>query len=545
MADRLAQDFVRVPTGVLGRMTRLVADLQRRQEAMEAQLREMSEQVSAALLPKVRQLRDQSFEAHLRLTEVQDTLRQLGLLEVGLLFQRYPAAVRTLAREQSKRVRVVLEGTQVAVDKRVLDRIDDALLHLLRNSVDHGIEAPENRRAAGKKEHGTIILRARQIGAEVEIQIEDDGCGVDVQAVRESAKRRGLLPPDQVDELDDEATLQLVFQPGLSTREEVSDLSGRGVGLDVVKQEVEDLGGSVHLATREGHGTTFTLRLPISISLSKLLLVEASGQPWAIPSNQIDGLLRIGPDSIERAGEGLVVISGEGRIPLTDLRALVSNEEGKREEDVAARRMNVVVLSHAGQRLAIRVDRFLKEYEAVQRSTGEFLAGARLIHGALVMEGGRPALVLNVPELLRRFGEGQVRYASRLPRRMEVESRKILIVEDSELTRDMLVHAASRLGLEIYEAVNGREALKTVDSVVPDLVLTDLDMPVMDGFDLIAALRARDETERIPIVVLSTRGSEEDRRRAAEAGADAYLVKTSFTEASLKSVVERFLPETP
>ncbi len=541
--SRLEQDFVRVPTETVTRLTNLVADLLRRQEVMESDLRTLTERVAGPILPMVRQLRDRAFESHLRLTEIQDTLRQLGLLEVGLLFERYPPAVRALARDQGKQVRVLLQGTDVAVDKRVLDRIDDALLHLLRNSVDHGIEPPDERTRLGKRPQGTIVLRARQVGTHVEIQVEDDGRGVDVARVRESALERGLLSPERAASLNEDDILQLVFQPGFSTRDDVTDLSGRGVGLDVVRQDVENLGGSVHLATQEGIGTTFSLRLPISISLTKLLLVEAGGQSWAIPSSQIETLLRIDPEALERAGGGLLVRTEGRRIPLTDLSTLLA--DGTNGEETAEGRIDVVVLSHAGQQLAVRVDRFLREYEAVQRSTGEFLAGVRLVHGALLVEGGRPALVLNVPELLQRFGEGRAHYASRLPGEAGTRRRTILVVEDSELTRDMLVHAANRLGLQVFEAVNGKEALKAVDTAVPDLVLTDLDMPVMDGFDLISALRQRNETRDVPIVVLSTRGSEEDRRRAAEAGADAYLVKTSFTEASLKSVVERFLSPGP
>ncbi len=534
----LRQDFVRVPTETLGRLTSLCADLLRRQEAFEGSLRTLSDAVDPGALPILRTLRDQAFESHLRLTEVQETLRQLGLLEVDTLFRRYPPAIREIARQQGKRIRIVVEGGTVAVDKRVLDHIDDALLHLIRNSVDHGVESPEERERAGKPSHGTISLRARQVGAQVEIQVSDDGRGIDVERVRRSARQRQILSPRELDALSDEAALQLVFHPGLSTRDEISELSGRGVGLDVVKQQVEELGGSVQLATTPGYGTTFTLQLPISVSLTKLLVVEAAGRSWAIPSAQIEVLERLESHSLERSGEGYAATINGRRTAVLDLGAVVG---GVAEVQPAAGVLDLVVVAHGGQRLALRVDRLGREAETVQRTLGEFLAGARIVQGAMLSEGGRPALVLNVPEILRRFGEGEVRYVAALPRMEGRRRYRVLIVDDSELTRDMLVHTALRMGFEIFEAVNGRDALETVESAEPDLVLTDLDMPVMDGIELIEALRAREATASTPIVVLSTRGGEEDRRRASEAGADAYLVKTEFSEPALREVLGRYL----
>jgi chemotaxis protein histidine kinase CheA/ActR/RegA family two-component response regulator len=538
-------DFIRVPASSTVYLTELVGRLLLHQDAtarlvqlLWQRAREVGSGGGAGeLVDIIRTLREEVFETQLRTEDLQDAVRHLRLIALSSLFERYPAAIRELARERGKEVRVVLEGGDVAVDKQILDVIDEAILHLVRNGVDHGLEPAAERALSGKPEHGTIQLSARQVGSRVEIAVGDDGRGISPAAVRAAAVDRGILLGGEAAALGDEAALELLYRPGFSTRAEVSDVSGRGVGLDVVSDRLRSVGGSINLQTRPGQGTTFTLTVPVSAALLRVLCFTCGDVIFAVPSASIHRVLRTGRGALERAGAGQALeLEGE-HVPLIDLRKALGQREQVEGE------LEVVVVEHGMARVALAVGGFVGERQVVQRSVGALLAGVRLLSGAGILEKGHVALILSVPELVRRWGEGQsVLQEVRLTGDL-APPRRIMVVDDSELTRDMLVALARRASLEVTEAVNGREALVKMRGAPPDLLLTDLDMPVMDGFQLLAQVRADAALRQVPVVVLSTRGSDEDKRRAMAAGADAYLVKSDFTEEALGATVTRLLGE--
>lgn len=489
------------------------------------------------LMATLQRARENAFESHLRLQELQDDVRAMRLLQVGQTLHKYSRAARQLAGEQGKQLRVVVEGADVAVDKQVIDRLSDPLLHLVRNAVDHGLETTAERRKHGKPEAGTLWLIARQAGGDVEIEVRDDGRGIDPVQILRAAVSRGLLHADEAASLSPAEAFALIFRTGLSTREDVSDVSGRGVGLDVVKKQLEELGGTITVDSRVGEGTRFLMRVPISVALAAMFIVRAGDGLYAFPSTAVREALRLQPDQLEDAGDGQAIALPDGRVPVVDLGALLGGA-AVRATDVA----QVVVLQHGGARVALRVTSFLGEREIVQRGRDPFLAGCRLLGGTAVLEGGRLVLALRTGELFRLVGEfGGAARAAAVER--EAEARcVVLIVDDSELTREMIASLLVRHGFETVEAVDGHDALTAIRRRRPDVVITDLDMPVLDGFGLIRKLRGDRELRDLPIIVMSTRGSEDDKRQAMEAGADAYMVKSSFHESKFISLVASYGP---
>lgn len=495
---------------------------------------ELYEQAHAVLA----RAQEDGFEHRMRVDELENRLRDLRLLPISSLFEPYPRAVRDLAREQGKQVRVDIQGTDVELDKHVLDEINEPLLHLVRNSVDHGIEVPEERVKAGKPETGTLRLVARQRGAMVEIDVGDDGCGIDPALVRDAAMAKGVVDAETAARMSDDDILALIFRAGFSTRDEVTDVSGRGVGLDVVKQRLEALGGTVRMQTERGRGTRFLLSVPISVILTRVLVMEVGGVRYAVPAEAVHRVTQVDSTDIEAAGSGHAFLLDGERVALADLAILLGAAGAA---DMRGTRRSVVVLQLEGQRLGVIVDGLVGERQVVQRGLNKFLEGLRLFGGSAVLEYGDIALMLNVAEVLQAAGEA-VSWRLRGSATVETAAeRTILVADDSEMTRDLIVGILRSHGLKVVEAVNGQEAIDRANEAPPDLLLTDLEMPVLDGFGVLREVRQSAALRDLPVIVFTTRGSAADKRQAAELGANAYLVKTEFREEDLLQAVERFL----
>lgn len=496
---------------------------------------------SKEMLATVGKVRDESFDNRLQLKDLQENIREMRLLQLGSILERYPRAVRDMAREQGKQIRLHIQGAEVAVDKQVLDRLDEPLLHLVRNSVDHGLETPDERQAQGKPAEGILRMVARQTGGHVEIVVADDGRGLDPKLIRASLVKKGILSQQDADAESDDDIVAFIFRAGFSTRGQVTDLSGRGVGLDVVKQQVEMMGGSVRWESQPGQGARFILSVPVSVALTNAVLFHAHEGFYAVASTLIEHIVRIDRSAIKPAGEGYSIDIEGKDIPLYDLSVLLGGTPTPTQGD--DQRLNVLVLRHGNQSISLTVKRLIGERQAVLHALDPFVAAVHLISGTAVLEGGRLVQFLNVPELFRVVSNAgasmRVDVASAPKGRLA--KRRILIVDDSELTRDMLVSLAARLGLETFEAIDGQDGWAKILASPPDLVMTDLDMPVMDGFALIEKIRADGRTRDLPVVVLSTRGSDSDKRRAMEAGANSYVVKSAFREADLIRTLEPFL----
>jgi chemotaxis protein histidine kinase CheA len=495
-----------------------------RQMALERELR--------GLLSRTK---EDVFEERLRVDEAEGRLREMRMTPTSELFSRYVRGARDLARELGKRVRVDVQGEDVAADKRVLDQVADPLLHLVRNAVDHGIEDAERRGAAGKPEEGRVLLAAAHAGGRLRFTVSDD----DAAAVGSAAVTRGLITEEERAAATREQILDLIFREGFSTRNAVSSVSGRGVGMDVVRRRIEALGGSITTKSEAGRGTAFVLDVPLSLALVEVLLFREAGVAYALPTSCLDRVLT--PEAIQplSAAGGTVFHVDSEIVPLGEFAGVVGAPPLSAADAGAAR---VVVLAQRGRKLGLRVSQVVGYRALVQRELDPFLSGVSLIAGTAMLGENEMALVLDPAELI---GGGAVRAVARALSAPK-SPRSILLVDDSEITRLLLAEIFKRLGYEVREASDGRRALDAVATRLPDLILLDLDMPVMSGFGFLEAFRAGAGAQgHVPIVVFSSRGSDEDKRRSVGLGADAYLVKSRFQESDLVETVQRFLPADP
>ena len=443
---------------------------------------------------------------------IEDRLHRLRFLPLETLLERFPVAVRDLADEQGKLVQVEISSGAVEIDARILDRVGEPLLHLVRNAVDHGVEFPEDRGRTEKALRATITLTATRVDEDVEIVITDDGAGIDVAEVRAALVWRGDLTPEQAMAMSPAAVLDCIFAPEFSTRTDVTMLSGRGVGLAIVRDTLEQLGGTVRVETSYGKWTTFTLRFPTAIARENVLLVRAGTFFAAIRSESVVSDV---PDaSVLRYGLAeIIALRGAG--------GLYGADE--------------VHLRHKGKSIALVVDAIVGTRAVLQRPLDPLIRGVRLYQGSIEFAHGQIAMVLSVPELFR-LARRSAGVQTPLPARRRA---RVLVVDDSQFTRELVVDVFERMGFEVAEAEEGRRGVDCFHDAGAELIVTDLDMPVLDGFGLIEAVRAIDT--RVPIAVFTTRATPEARDRALQLGANVFLVKTEFRERQLHDLVARFV----
>ncbi len=540
-------------------LVRLMRDSVRAGEVMQAGLTDLAEETGMAdavrsslntckklgalhkeMVDRVQRLSTEVFESELVSGSLQESVRAMRLLRITTLFNKYPSAIRDLADEQDKAIRILIEDNGVAIDKQVLEALEEPMLHLIRNSVDHGMEEPSERERAGKPEVGIIRLAARKSGESIEVRIEDDGRGIDPQRIRQTIVRRGLLDDESAAKLDCDELYQFLFASGFTTRKAVSDLSGRGVGLDVVRKTLESLGGSVRVVSEVGKGTTFHLRVPVSMALSDVLLVQLAEGLAAIPAENVVEVLKLDRSAVRRSeGGAFVELSNAGLTPFADLGNILGLQQLTRVDgDLLA-----LHLRYQNQDVCLAIRSVRGQRRLVQLKRSPFISRATYTTGSALIEGGEVVLFLSVPTLFQRA----TRSGTALSEVPTVESSdaepalKVLVVEDSELTRQMLTTTIANMGFTTLEATDGLDALQKLEKIVPDIILTDLDMPGLNGFGLLEKIRGDDRLCTIPSIVLSTRDSQEDKQRAVEAGANAYLVKGAFRESKLKRTFEYVL----
>ncbi|MFM1997152.1 MAG: hypothetical protein RLZZ111_1539 [Planctomycetota bacterium] len=453
-----------------------------------------------------------------------------------------PRMVRDMARSLGKQVRLEIRGEQTGVDRDILDRLEAALAHLIRNALDHGIEPPERREAAGKPAVGTVVLEARHRAGMLAITVTDDGAGVDQVAVRAAAVARGLVPEGGPACLNDPELLDLLFHPGFSTRSSVTDISGRGVGLDAVRSFVKACGGSVRLTTVPDRQTTFSLQLPITLSVIRGLIVGIAGAPYAFPLPRIERILHCRPADI-RTVEGRQYIDHDG-LPIG--LVLMSQVLELTPAPPAADPLQVVMISERGRSYGLIVDAFYGERDLEVRPLDQRLGKIPDIAAAALLEDGSPVLIIDVDDLTRSvegllagrrlepvpLGPARQRPA---PRRR----KRILVVDDSITVRELERQLLAARGYLVDVAADGMEAWEAVRASAYDLVVTDVDMPRLDGIGLVSLLKADPARRATPVVILSYKDREEDRLRGLDAGANRYLTKTSFHDDSfVRTIVD-------
>jgi two-component system chemotaxis sensor kinase CheA/two-component system sensor histidine kinase and response regulator WspE len=453
------------------------------------------------------------------------------LIPLSGVLAGFPRAARDMAREQGKEVECVVRGGETGVDKAILLSLNDPLVHLVRNCVDHGVEAPDERLAAGKPRIGKIVLSARTDGDLLAVTVEDDGRGISPQKVRAAALKKGIIGEQQAVSLSARATLDLIFMPGFSTQEHAGETSGRGVGLDVVRKRVTGLGGSVAVDSEPGKGARFTLRMPQSLSLMKVLLVRIDDDVYGIPAVDVDSVGRLDPKDITEVA-GIRAVRYRGRLmPVVALGPLLSLNGGPR-----TKRPLVAHVVHGAEGAAVVVDGLYGEREVAVKAPSAFVKGMRFITGAAALEDGRVALLLSTPDIVlaaRRLA------APVVSRGRDRKRLKILLVDDSAIAREAEAALLRSLGHEVEEAVDGEDGWHRLQSGPFHLLVTDVQMPVLDGIDLTRRVRATPRLAKLPIVILSSLSAPEERRRGVDAGADAYLVKGELEAESFAATLER------
>jgi two-component system chemotaxis sensor kinase CheA len=468
---------------------------------------------------------------HGNLAMMADHVAEARLVPLSTVFDAFPRAVRDIARAQAKEVDLVIENADLGVDRSMLGDVRDALVHLLRNGVDHGLESPDERRMLGKPAAGRLSIRVRADGDMLSIEVSDDGRGMDPQKLREVAVRKRLLSEQQAAALSEREAIELVFRAGFSTREEITDISGRGVGMDVVKKKVESLGGSVGIVSRQGRGSSITLRLPQSLALMKVLLVRLGDDVYGMPAADVVAVMRVKPEDRMEVFGTLAVKHRGKPTALVGLGPLLGVNGGNRFDKPPA-----VVVRHGDDFAALVVDGFVDEREvAVKPCGGEFLKGASFIAGTAALEDGRIAVLLHVPDIM-----AEVRRMARPVTQSQSTKRlRVLLVDDSPIARATESALVKALGHIVDEAQDGEEGYLRAQSQAYDLILTDVQMPRLDGFSFTRRLKTTAGLARIPVIILSSLASPEDRRRGAEAGADAYLVKGELGVESLAQTIDR------
>jgi len=473
--------------------------------------------------------------------ELQQGLMGVRLVPLGNLADRFYRIVRQIAKELDKKANLELKGTRVELDRSVLEKITAPFEHLLRNAIAHGLEAPAARLAAGKPEIGEILIDAVQRGNEVVLTIADDGAGLNFPRIREKALEAGLLAADV--ELPESQLAQFIFLSGFSTAKQVSEVSGRGVGMDVVKNEITSLGGRVEIASTAGRGTIFTITLPLTLAVTQAVMLRAGTTTYAVPSVMIEQVqeYRAQPYA-ELCAKGEVVWK-DNRYPLRSLLPLL----GEIDTPTPLRQIPVLLLKSGLMRAAIRVDEIVGNREVVVKTIGPQLARLAGIAGATVLGNGQVVLILNPVQLVHREAPEIVVRAARVADAPLVVEEKsgaplIMVVDDSLTVRKITGRMLSREGYEFVTAKDGVDALQQLQDVRPDCILLDVEMPRMDGFEFARHVRADEQTRAIPIIMITSRTADKHRNHAVELGVNEYMGKP-YQEDQLLALIKRFTQE--
>ena len=454
----------------------------------------------------------------------------------------FPRLVRDVARSLGKQVRLEVRGEQTGVDRDILDKLESPLSHLIRNALDHGIESPDRRVAAGKPPVGTILLEARHRAGALTITITDDGEGIDIERLRAKTVAIGLVAGPLADQLSEQELLEFLFLPGFSTKDVVTEISGRGVGLDAVHRMVKAVGGSVRVATQPGRQTVFTLQVPITMSVIRALLVDIGGEPYAFPLTRIDQILRCQHADIRSVEGRQYVDRGGVSIGLVLAPQILGLEPSAPPPSADA--LSVVVISDHGQQFGVIVDAFLGERDLEVRPLDPRLGAVPDINSASLLENGDPVLIIDVEDLVRSIDTlltgrrlKRVEYA---PNPEQPSRRKrILVVDDSITVRELERQLLLAHGFAVEVAVDGMDGWNALRDGQYDLVVSDVDMPRLDGIGFVSLIKADPERKDIPVVIVSYKDREEDRLRGLEAGANRYLTKASFhDETFLQTIVD-------
>lgn len=468
-------------------------------------------------------------------TSIQDSVIGSRLISISQVLDRFPRMVRDLARNEGKQVNLVIEGETVEIDVKVADRIYDPLLHVIRNAVHHGIQTPKTRESLGKSPEGTITLSASYEGNQVILRIANDGTPLDTDKIASRALGQGFVSADELEMMDSEDINRLIFKAGLSTADDAGLVAGRGVGLDVVKTGVENLGGSIDVSSNP-LGTEFILKLPISLVISQGLVVNCDKTPYVIPLGQVSEVLNIGKNEVKMIGETPMYNLREEFVQIHFLDDLLGEDAGISKSNI----IPTVLVEYGMSRMLIGVTGIVGKHDMVIKSMPKMLQSVELFAGATIFGSGQVVLVLNPKSLFERKVEALPKKVETNGKQKEQLGKKILVVDDSLSMRKILSKDLADTGFEVSTAASGLEALDLLETQRFDLMVLDIEMPEMDGFELLSIMRDDPRFSHLPNMIITSRSGQKHRTKAFELGANAYLVKpydqTLFLETVTKLI---------
>ncbi len=551
-----ASDTVRVKLDKLEELINLMGELVSshagmRQLAGTAQRlgQQLQEQLQGSLPVAIQQfsrdMRDIVLSQESLMQELHDKTLQMRMLPLAIVLDPAARLVRDMARSLNKKVECRIYGSEIELDRQMIDQLADPIIHLLRNALDHGIETPAIRQQKGKPAQGLLQISARQDGGWVVLEVRDDGMGLSLSAIRDKALKKGLVSSEQLAEMSEQQISDLIFEPGFSTSNMITEFSGRGVGMDVVKRSiVDDLQGVISLHSRADEGTCFTLRLPLSLAMMRVLLVRAGEQVLGFTAQYVTELISVDPDAlISVADRNAVIIRNEfvPVIQLVDLLKLPQESAPKRSLSRTRSDLLLLVIRVHTEKLALIVDELLDERDLVIKQLPEHLSFNPLISGMVTTGHNELVSLIHVPYVLDIARQSRQPSAKRAQADQDKPKKRILVVDDSLNTREIERDVLEAWGYHVTLAEHGQEGLDKALAEQFDAVLTDVEMPVMDGFTLTARLREHERYQECPIIIITSREKESDRRRGIEVGADAYIVKGSFDQNSLVDTLKVLL----
>jgi two-component system, chemotaxis family, sensor kinase CheA len=472
--------------------------------------------------------------------QLQDDISGMRLVPFDTLVGGYQRMVRDLARDTSKRVQIEVYGAFVEIDKTVLEALKDPIMHLVRNAVDHGLELPEVREKAGKSPVGRVIISVEQRGSEIILRVSDDGKGIDPQRVRQAILKNRLLSPAEVAALSDDEVRFFVFHAGLSTSDTVTAISGRGMGMDIVRERVESLRGRISLHSVVGEGTTITVNVPVSLTRLRCILARIGDQQFAVPSVVVTRMSTIPRSEIFTAEGREMVVINDQPTPLVSLGAVLNVSTSSDERD----EVPVMVLAADNRVIAFEVDELFSEQELVLKPLGPEIARARYVSGAALLGTGQVIIVLDSNDLVRGASGNSVprRTAAQVALPAAVQRKiRVLIVDDSITTRTLEKNILETAGFEVQVAVHGLEAWSMLPEYEFDVVISDVEMPHMTGLELTTRIKQSERYSHLPVILLTSLSKPEQREAGLRAGADAYLVKSNFEQADLLDTIQSVL----
>lgn len=477
-------------------------------------------------------------------TNLLDDMKKVLMIPFSSLLEILPKIARDLSRESGKQIDVIISGEEIEIDRRILEEMKDPLVHLVRNCIDHGIESPDERVAKGKPPLGTITVTVAPRDNMVELTVMDDGRGVSLALVRSAVLKLGTLPEERVTGLSHQELLAQLFQSGVTTSPIITEISGRGLGLAIVRGKVGKIGGTVNVSSMPDSGTTFRILLPLTVATFRGVLVRVGERQFVLPAMYVERVLRVFPGEIRNVENRRTLCIAGVPVSLACLAAVLELPAPHADKDVSAQ-LQIVVLNSSEMRIAFQVGEVLGECEVLHKGLGPQLSRVRNVAGATLLGNGQVAPILNVTDLLASaikmsaFTTQQGEPADYVSAAAQI--RSILVAEDSITTRTLLKNILESAGYRVSTAVDGMDALTKLRSDRFDIVVSDVEMPRMNGFDLTTSIRVDKNLKDIPVILVTALASREDRERGIDVGADAYIVKGSFDQSNLLEVLQKLI----